>query len=78
MSYEILEVKIQTDDEREGTRIDIAVETIEHFRINTIVVSDSEHIRCGHISTSANAMILGTLEEVLKAIAQGDVVTLQE
>ena len=39
-----LEVEVQTKNDGERTRIEVVVETVEHLRVDAVVVGDGEHI----------------------------------
>ena len=59
---------------RKRARIEVVVDTAEYFGVNTLVVGNGEHIGHSTVDTSTN---LGT-KQLVKAIAQRNVVALQE
>ena len=73
-----LEVQVQTKNERDGTWEDVATDTTEDFGINAVILGDAEHVRNSAIDTAVDAAIATALEQLVEAVTQGDVVTLEE
>ena len=73
-----LEVQAQTKDERDGTREDVAADTTEDLRINAVILGDAEYVAHGTVDTAAHTVVAAMLEQVVEAVTQSDVVTLEE
>ena len=68
-----LEIQVHTNDDREGTRIHIAIEAVGNLRIQAVVLCNCKHVVRCCIDTSAQC-----LEEIRETVAERDVVALQE
>ena len=73
-----LEVQVQTNDERDGTREDVATDTTEDLGIDAFILGNAEHVADGTIDTATDTIVTAVLEQVVEAVTQSDVVTLEE
>jgi len=74
----LLEVQAQTKDERNGTGEDVATDATEYLGIDAIILGDAEHVAGSSINTATDAVVAATLEQVVEAVTQSDIVTLEE
>ena len=54
----MLEVQIHTKDECHRTRIHVAVETVGHLRIQTIILRDGEYVRGCQVDATVEIVII--------------------
>ena len=76
--YVRLEAQAQTENHREWTWINAVVDTTEHFRVDAFILGDGEHVVHSSVEAACDTIVAATLEEVLEAVAHGDVVELEE